>query len=458
MDMWKLRLKQCEVGLALLLAMMLVPSGISTLAPEHDVRRDATVNAIEQVMPSVVNIATATVVEYHDAAEDFFRQFFGFDRPRQRREQINSIGSGVIIDKEGYILTNVHVTRRATRIQVKLQDGREYEAERIGEAPNTDVALLKLHAKSGETFKAIRFAADDDLLLGETVIALGNPFGLGGTVTKGILSSKTRRPPTGNEPLNVEDWLQTDAAINPGNSGGPLINLKGELIGLNVAVYAEGHGIGFAIPMKQVSEALAKVLSPEATDSLWFGAQLKVSSGPLTVALVQPGSPAERSGLKAGDRIFDVNGTSINSMLQFNRLLKETPEHKVVLGVKPNNEQGSKTVSVRLVTFDEMVRQRLGLSLLELNSEAAARLGVRAGKGLFVEAVEKNSPAERGEVKPGYFLTEIDGKQTDDLMGVVNALAVKAKGESVHLSVVAPHRIGASFVEFRQGTVDLKLR
>src|SRR3954454_221152 len=115
MDMWKLGLKQCEAVLVFPVVLMLAASGLSAPAPEHDVRRDATVNAIEQVMPSVVNIATATVVEYHDAAEDSFRQFFGFDRPRQRREQINSIGSGVIIDKEGYILTNVHVTRRATR-------------------------------------------------------------------------------------------------------------------------------------------------------------------------------------------------------------------------------------------------------------------------------------------------------------------------------------------------------
>jgi serine protease Do len=310
----KLQKVSC-IFLALLGASLAVPSTSSQQA-ETDVRRDPTVAAIERVMPSVVNVATATVVEYHDAFEDFMRQFFGYNRAPERQERLNSIGSGVIIDKEGYILTNVHVIRRASRIQVKLWDGREYEADRIGEAPFSDVALLKLRAKPGETFKAVKFAADDDLLLGETVLAVGNPFGLGGSVTKGILSSKTRRPTGVNEPLNVDDWLQTDAAINPGNSGGALINLRGELIGLNVAMYAEAHGIGFAIPMKQVSQALAKVLSPEATDSLWFGTQLKGNLNALAIATVQPGGPAEKAGLRTGDKLLELNGTPLSNLIQ----------------------------------------------------------------------------------------------------------------------------------------------
>src|SRR6266581_4708757 len=274
--------------------LLLLPRYLS--AAEPDIRRDATVAAVERVMPSVVNIATATVVEYEDFYQRLFSEFFGQGGYRPRREQEYSIGSGVIIDEDGYVLTNLHVVRRATRTQVKLWDGREYEADRIVATPNSDVALLKIRCKPGEKFKAANFAADDDLLLGETVLALGNPFGLGGSVTKGILSSKTRRPPTESEPLAVPDWLQTDAAINPGNSGGPLVNLRGELIGINVAVLNQGQGIGFAIPVKRVSQKLAEIYSPEGMDGMWFGARVRPGSAPLQVKSVQLESPAGKAG------------------------------------------------------------------------------------------------------------------------------------------------------------------
>src|SRR5215471_11961104 len=242
-------------AVALLLALVPQASCGSPLpAAEPDVRRDATVIAIEKVMPSVVNIATETVIQYHDWYDDLLQQFYGWGRVPLRKQKSISLGSGVIIDDEGYVLTNFHVVRRASRIQVKLWDGREYDADPVVATEGSDIALLKLRVKPGEKFKVIKFAPDDDLLLGETVLALGIPYGLGGSVTKGILSSKNRRPSNGTEPLDVEDWLQTDAAINPGNSGGPLANLRGELIGVNVAVYREedsgqrGMGVGFAIP------------------------------------------------------------------------------------------------------------------------------------------------------------------------------------------------------------------
>ena len=301
------RLRQPRIFAAALSLALLLPR--QSTAAESDIRRDATVTTVEQVMPSVVNIATATIVEYEDFYQRLFREFYGPGGPAPRQERLNSIGSGVIIDEDGYVLTNLHVVRRASRTQVKLWDGREYEALPIVATPHSDVALLKIQAKPGEKFKAVKFASDDDLLLGETVLALGDPFGLGGSVTKGILSSKTRRPAAGGESLDINDWLQTDAAINPGNSGGPLINLRGELIGLNVAVYREGQGIGFAIPVKQVSEALARFFSPEVTHLLWFGAQFQpAGSSPLLVTEVQPGGPAEKAGLRAGDRILEANG------------------------------------------------------------------------------------------------------------------------------------------------------
>jgi S1-C subfamily serine protease len=230
-------------------------------AAEPDARRDATVEAVKKVLPSVVNIATEEVVPIRDPMENLFREFFDpYYRGRQPNTQF-SLGSGVVIDEEGYIVTNFHVVGRARRVWVRLHDGREFEADKVAVSPSTDVALIRIRAKAGEKFAAIRFAADDDLLLGETVLALGNPFGLGGSVSKGILSSKTRRPPTDSEPMDLADWLQTDAAINPGNSGGPLVNLNGELIGINVAVLNQAQGIGFAIPVRRVSEKLGEIYS-----------------------------------------------------------------------------------------------------------------------------------------------------------------------------------------------------
>jgi S1-C subfamily serine protease len=279
---------------------------------------------------------------------------------------------------------------------------------------------------------------------------------LGGSVTKGILSSKSRRPPSGDAPLNVQDWLQTDAAINPGNSGGPLINLRGELIGLSVAVYREGQGIGFAIPVKMVSEALAGFFSPEVTDSLWLGVHLKAVPNAIAVELVQPGSPAEKGGLRVGDQIVEANGHAPGGVIHFNRLISDSPDHKFSLTVQRNNER--KTLSIRLMPFDQMIRQKTGLSLRDLNKDEAAKLGMQAGKGLIIDEIEKNSPAEKGELQRGYLLTEIDGQNVSGLFPVGNVLSSKQKGEQAHLTVVAPRRVAGNYIEFRQGTVDLTIR
>src|SRR6266404_1988600 len=390
-------------------------SFILSLAPirgaEPDIRRDAAVAAIEQVMPSVVNIATETVIEYHDWYDALLRDFYGW-RTAPRQQRSISLGSGVIIDEDGYVLTNFHVVHRASRIQVKLWDSREYDADPVVATEGSDVALLKLRTKPNEKFKAIKLAPDDDLLLGETVLALGNPYGLGGSVTKGILSSKNRRPSTGNEPLKMEDWLQTDAAINPGNSGGPLVNLRGELIGLNVAVYREkdgerGLGVGFSIPVKQVAAALSH-FTPERSDSLWFGAQFKAAFGSLLVASVQPGSPAARAGLCTGNQLLEINGKVPQSLIDCNRLLAAATERRAKLLVAQGEQR--RNVTVQLLSLEELVRHKLGLTLLEITRETARRLGVQPGEALYIEGVEKNSPADRAQLQRGYLLAAIAGK------------------------------------------------
>jgi S1-C subfamily serine protease len=434
-----------------------IPGGSS----EVDVRRDASVEAVQRVMPSVVNIATEEVVPIRDPLENLFREFFD---PYYRRRQPNtqySLGSGVIIDEEGYVLTNFHVVGRARRVWVKLYDGREFEADKEAVNSSTDVALIRIRAKHRERFNAIQLANDDDLLLGETVLALGNPFGLGGSVSKGILSSKTRRPPSDDAPLEVPDWLQTDAAINPGNSGGPLVNLKGELIGINVAVLNQGQGIGFAIPVKRVSEKLAEIYSPEALDGMWFGARVRPGRVPLQVTAVQLDSPAGKAGLSPGDIIKEVNGLSPRSFIDFTGTLRNAKDQRELSFVL---ERGGdrRTVTVRLVPersfFNaELVQKRIGASVQPLSPELAQNMGLFRTEGLLIAGVDRGSPAAAADLQRGMVITTIDGQAMDDVVTAAKKLHAKAKGEKVHLELIVPVQRGG-FIRLNPAMVDVTVR
>jgi serine protease Do len=285
-------------------------------------------------------------------------------------------------------------------------------------------------------------------------LAVGNPFGLGGSVTRGILSSKNRRPSTGDEPLNVEDWLQTDAAINPGNSGGPLVNLRGELIGLNVAVYrAElGEGLGFSIPVKEVSAALAQFFTPELSHGLWFGAQFRSTDGRILVSQVQSGSPAEKGRLREGDELVTVNGVAPGKLIDCGRRLGDSPSHKAELVVKRGTERLN--LRVQLVPFEQLIKNRIGLTLVE----PGGRLGVGPGQGLYVDGVEQGSPADQVGLRQGYILSALDGQTAGDLRSIGQILSNRKPGDTVTLTLVVPRRLGGSYLEVRQGTVEVRLR
>jgi serine protease Do len=430
-------------------------------AAESDPRRDLTVDAVQRVMPCVVNIATETVVPIRDPMENLFREFFDpYHRSRPPNAQY-SLGSGVIIDEEGFVLTNFHVVGHASRVWVKLSDGREYEADKLAGTSATDVALVKIRTSKGEKFNAVRFAADDDLLLGETVLALGNPFGLGGSVTRGILSSKSRRPASEHQPLDVMDWLQTDASINPGNSGGPLINVRGELIGINVAVYREGQGIGFAIPVKRVSEALSEIYSPEVLESLWFGARVRPGPAPMQVLSVQSESPAGKAGLRTNDLIVKINGKTPAGFIDFNRELM-TARDKEPVKLVIDREGERRTITVRLVPegsfFNaDLIRTRLGLSVQEMTPQLARHFAFGSMEGLLIAGVEKGSPAAAAELDNGMLITGIDGQSTTSIVNAAKIISPKKDGDKVRIDVVFPRQRGA-FIEFRQGTVELKVR
>jgi S1-C subfamily serine protease len=435
-------------------------------AAAPDVRRDPTVLAVEKVLPSVVNISSETIIQVRDPFEEFFRQFWGPYHRQQPPNSQYSLGSGVVIDEEGYLLTNDHVVRRADKITVKFCTGtNDYTATVVASDPKRDVALLKLNAPPGEKFKPIQLAREDDLLLGETVLALGNPFGLGGSVSRGILSSKSRRLPKEGEPLDIPNWLQVDAPINVGNSGGPLVNLRGELIGINVAVLGEvmgqrAQGIGFAIPIRRVLEALSDIFPTEFVKTYWFGARVKVGTTPLVIMSVQPQSPAGKAGLKTGDAILQVNGKAPKSFIDFSELLAEGAGTNETLAIRRGTAQ--RDVAVRLVpeksVFDAgMVREKLGLSLEALTPQTAARYGVRPADAYFIAGVEENSPAAEAGLQRGMLVTGIDGQMPADLCAAAKLVYAKKKGDRVQLELAVQQRMG-NFNVLRQGSVELAAR
>ncbi len=429
----------------------------ATAAPDQiDIRRDAIVQAVEKVMPCVVNVATESVVESRDPFEEMMRKFYG-------SRHSSALGSGVIISDDGYLLTNLHVVNRATRIQVKLSDaagGGVYDVQHVYVVqPKQDVALLKIvPKKKGQKFKAVQFARNDDLLLGETVLALGNPFGLGESVSRGILSSKSRAPARENEDLSMENWLQTDALINPGNSGGPLIDLRGDLIGINVAILEGAQGIGFAIPIKEVREALGEMFNPE-TASRWFGARVRVD-WPLVVESVESNSPAEKAGLENGDTILRINGKAPGDFMEFNRLLREEPKLNFVLTVERAGRQHD--LEVPLISFAELFRQRLGLDLQNLTPELVSQLGLgRLGgvdTGLFVARVEKGSPGDEASLEQYCIITGIGRSRVRNDLDAFRVLSKLERGKMATLTFLVPQTRGDVILGYREKLAGVKLR
>jgi S1-C subfamily serine protease len=420
-----------------------------------DVRRDATVEAIERVMPSVVNVEGSADVDPNSADDRLMAEFFGW-RLQQVQEAVVSRGSGVIIDEEGYVLTNVHVVDGVKRVFVKFNDGSDpIEAERVALNAGKDVALLRLKSP-GRKFPAVKFAKDDDLLLGETVIALGKPFGYAGSVSRGILSSRARRGPNEDRSrgeLDTLDWIQTDAAINPGNSGGPLINLRGDLIGINVATLRPqmgAQGIGFAIPIKRVNQALAEVLSGESVGRFWFGARLKAATRPLTIQAVQPGSPAEKAGLKVGDVIAAIQGDPPSGIIEFNRALVKAGDSKdIPLSVRRGGNL--KELRLRLIEESDFFNNEY------LSARAGFKVSPVRGGGFVIQSVDANGPAAAVGLKRGYLLRGLDRTEFPDVVALARYLFSRPNGETVEAAVVFDQRTTLGVVR-QAGIVALKLR
>jgi S1-C subfamily serine protease len=295
-------------------------------------------------------------------------------------------------------------------------------------------------------------------LLGETVLALGNPFGLGESVTKGILSSKRREVPKENADLQMANWLQTDALINPGNSGGPLVDLRGELIGINNAILEGAQGIGFAIPIKEVRQALGDIFNAE-TASRWFGAEVSVET-PLVVRRIEPHSPAEEAGLQSGDRILDLNGRLATDYIDFTRALRESADLNFNLTVRRENE--ARALRLRLVPFPELFRRRLGLDLQELTSDKARQLGLDnlggQESGLLIAHVEKDSAAAKASLREYDLINGIGNHPVRNYLDAFAALSPLASGQTAQLSVLVPRTRGNLILGYREGETEIRLR
>jgi serine protease Do len=415
------------------------------------------VTLAKKMKPVVVNISTTQVSESRgqqefgspfgdeDPFNDFWRRFFGGPMPRGPQRQ-RSLGSGFIIDADGSILTNNHVVENAQKIVVKLSDDQEFEAKVVGRDAKTDIAIIKITAKTALT--AASLGDSDHLDVGEWVVAIGNPFGLDSTVTSGIVSAKGRH--IGQGPY--DNFIQTDASINPGNSGGPLINLRGEVIGINTAIFSRtggNMGIGFAIPINLAKELLPQLrgkgkvtrgylgvliqkVTPEIAESLG----MERGYGAL-VANVSKDGPADKAGVKVGDVIVEFDGKEVKDSVELPTIVARTPvDKKVRMKVLRDKKEVSLNVAVGELKDEEVVasapeKGELGMTVQKLTPQLAENLGLDKTDGVVVTAVEPGSAADEAGIRRGDVIVEVDRKPVRGVEEYRKAIAGSRKGRGV---------------------------
>ena len=434
---------------------------------------------VRQVSSAVVHIsvehgpAASSKKQQPNSPDEFMRRFFppGFQPqiPNQRSpRQQRGLGAGFVVSKKGYILTNNHVIQGASVITVKTKDGREMKARVIGTDPPTDLAVVKVSAKT--PLKAIKLGDSDKLEVGETVFAIGNPFGLEQTVTQGIVSAKGRSHVGVSD---YEDFIQTDASINPGNSGGPLINLKGEVVGVNTAIitgrFGQHAGIGFAIPMKMARQVMEELIANGKVVRGFLGVviqnvdkdlakalKVKAASGVL-IARVGPSTPASKAGLQQGDVITHVNGVPTKSVDVLRtriaavkpgrsatlRLLRDgrKREMQVTVGQQPANmrvalEEGSGRGNQRKKPRKDSVESSLGLRVRNLGQTESKSSRKGAAKGVLVAAVKPGGPAAEAGLRRGMVIQQVNRRPVRNTQQFQTLLRNAKSGSHVLLLVL----------------------
>jgi serine protease Do len=412
------------VALAALLAA--APSGAALPRPDErpsPARRTPVVAAVERVRGAVVNVSAEELVRIRErAAGSMAELLFGelFERPSTTRRgyRVTSLGSGVIVSPDGWVLTNAHVVERGARFRVGLLDGREILAKVVGTDPSSDLAVLKLDAKEKLPFATL--GRSDGLLIGETVIAIGNPFGLSHTVTTGVVSAVHRNFKAGDRTLF--DFVQTDASINPGNSGGALLDIEGRLVGVNTAILGDRNaGIGFAIPIDRARRIAEDLIAHGAVREGYLGIEVADlpardgaaagASGGVVVTAVDPGSPAARAGVRKGDVVEAVQGFAPQDAEEFRFRVRDLAIGATArLDLARNGEKATAQVTAVDLSperVSELVARRTGLALREER--------VQGGALVVVRSVARGSAAARVGIEPGDLVREVNSTEVQTL-------------------------------------------
>ena len=422
------------------------------------------VDIAKTTMPAVVNISTTQKVSRRprrrqpmpgpnpfgggDPFEEFFRRFFG-DRPPPRQQR--SLGSGFIISKDGYIVTNQHVIGDAEKITVRLSDEHELEAEVIGSDDKTDIALIKIDSK--EPLPEISLGSSSDLQIGDWVMAIGNPFGLEQTVTAGIVSAKGRVIGAGP----YDDFIQTDASINPGNSGGPLLNLQGEVVGINSAIFSQGGGnigIGFAIPIDMAKSIITQLKDSGKVTRGWLGVAIQTVTAELAksfdldepmgalVAEVTEGGPAKKAGIQRGDIITHFRGEQVPKSHDLPAMVAQSPVgEKVQVTILRGGQE--KTIPVTLGELPDQIAQAggreeseasWGMTVANISDEHIQRYRLPDDqKGIVVTEIEPGSPAEAAGIRPGDVVEEVNRQAVSSVSDFTTAVKKVEDAETLLL-------------------------
>lgn len=420
---------------------------------------NAFVKVAEVVKPAVVNISIVKKIktgvspffqfknEFRDPFfDDFFDNFFKGFGGEEREYTQQSLGSGVIVDAKGYILTNNHVVKGANEIQVTLLDGRKFKGKVVGSDPKTDLALIKVDVK--DSLPTAKLGNSDEVKIGMWAIAIGNPFGLDHTLTVGVVSAKGRSIGV----AEYEDLIQTDASINPGNSGGPLVNIQGEIIGINVAIVAGGQGIGFAIPINMARKIIGDLMEYGKVLRAWLGVYIQeitpelaknfegaeTKKGVLVSTVIQ-NSPAKKSGIKRGDIILSVDGQKVTSPQELQKeILKRKIGEEVKLEVLRKGEILAINVKLAQLKEEELVESEVtsswrGITVQEITPELAKHFGLSAAeKGVLISDIDQNSVAAKAQLRPGDLIKEINHQPVENLSDFKNDVKrISAKDDAM---------------------------
>jgi len=397
-------------------------------------RRNEIVEVVQKVSPAVVFIGTESEVESpFRGRRSPLEEFFG--APPQQRQRQQGLGSGVIVDPSGIIITNDHVIRGASAIHVVLADGRELEAEVIGSDANNDLAVLKVSSK--QALPAAKLGTSADLMIGETVIAIGSPFGLSKTVTSGVVSATGRTFKADGRTYN--DFLQTDAAINPGNSGGPLLNVDGDVIGINTAIFASAQGIGFAIPADKVRRIVDELTRFGKVRPAWVGLETQDLSPRLSrqlgwdrtygvvVSDVEPGSPADQAGIRRGDVLAEMGGSRISDSEDYVTRARGYPA-RAAFPLVLFREGAQRTVQVTPVEFPPQLIEALAWNRLGLR--------VKPVRGaMAVQSVRPGSAADEVGLEPGDVILRVNNQPVAEPVAFQDALLAARGSRSVAMVV-----------------------